>query len=62
MEMTAERMLEVLKGYGINSRDELWKIYVEMGKLDISIFVKEWKHEEKNSCSNAGGSACHGTV
>ncbi len=60
--MTAEKMLEILKEYGINSREEFFKAYEEMEKLDISIFVKEWKHEEKDGCNNDGGSACPGTV
>jgi hypothetical protein len=47
--MTADRMLETLKDYGINSREDFEKEYRAYKGVDISLFVAEGRTDVKKS-------------
>ncbi len=63
MEMTADRMLEILKrDYGINSREEFYEAFRQMPKIDIGLFTKGRRDEESTGSDNDSGSTCADTV
>lgn len=63
MEMTAGRMLEILKrDYGINSREELYEAYRQMPKIDIGLFTKDWRHEKSTGSNSNSSNTCIDTI
>lgn len=53
--MTADQMLENLKKYGINSREEFYKVYQQSEELlDIGIFTKPMRGNDEKADHSDG--------